>query len=72
MTIQEMQKSEKAFLLATDVCEVIGVNPHSIRVAAKERPDLLGFPVTVMGKSVLIPRIPFMEYIGIKNPAEGG
>ena len=63
MTIQEMQKSEKAFLLATD--------PHSIRVAAKERPDLLGFPVTVMGKSVLIPRIPFMEYIGIKNPTEG-
>lgn len=72
MTIQEIESSDKVFLLAKDVCGLLGVNAQSIRVAAKQRPELLGFPVTVVGVNVFIPRIPFMEFVGIKrkSPAE--
>lgn len=66
MTLKEIQETDKAFLLASDICEVAGLNPHSIRVAAKKAPELLGFPVTVVGVKVLIPRIPFLQYLGIK------
>ena len=42
---------------------VLGCSPQSIRVAAKQRPDLLGFPVIVMGSRVRIPRIPFIQFL---------
>lgn len=64
MTVAEMKSSRKPFLTPADVAEILECNPHSIRVAAKENPDTLGFPVTVLSSRVRIPRIPFLRYIG--------
>lgn len=43
--------------------QVLGCNPHDIRVKAKLRPDLLGFPVVVVGTRTKIPRLPFIRHI---------
>lgn len=46
-----------------DVASVLGCTAHSLRVAARQRPELLGFPVIVMGHRVRIPRLPFIQFL---------
>ena len=52
------------FLTPEQISPILKVNPHSIRLAARENPKGLGFPVIVVGNRTLIPRKPFLEYIG--------
>ena len=40
MTIQEMQRTDKAVLLPDDIAEVLGVNPQSIRDQVAGLPGL--------------------------------
>lgn len=63
MTLDEIKKSDKLFLLPTDVAQVLGCNPHQIRMAARDDPEALGFPVTVIGSRTRIPRLPFIRFI---------
>lgn len=73
MTLSEIKHSDKAVLIPAEIAEVLEVNPHSIRLMARERPELLGFPVIVVGTRVKIPRVPFINYIeGQSNQLEGG
>lgn len=69
MTLAEIKVSDKTLLLAKDVAPVLGCDPHSIRLQAREYPEQLGFPVVVIGNRTLIPRKPFLAYIG--EEAEG-
>lgn len=48
MTLDEIRKSDKAFLLPKDVAPILGSNEQTIRVAA--RLGVLGFPVTFVGE----------------------
>ena len=68
MTIEEIRRSDKAFLLPKDICGVLGSNEQSIRVAA--RLGALGFPVTFVGNRTKLPRIPFLKYIGVEGTDE--
>ena len=43
--------------------KVLGCDAHGLRVAARQRPELLGFPVIIIGHRVRIPRIPFLRAI---------
>lgn len=70
MTLEQIKTSEKPFLLATDVAPLLGCNPHFIRRAAHDAPELLGFDVSVLGSRVLIPRKPFLAFIGEDGEAE--
>lgn len=63
MTIEEAKRSDKPFLTAEEVGSILGMNPQSIRDAAKYRPDLLGFSVIRVGSRTKIPRKPFIKYI---------
>lgn len=63
MNIEEMKRSKKEHLSPQDVAEVLRSNPQSVRVQARQRPELLGFPVTVVGNRVKIPRRAFLKYI---------
>lgn len=63
MTLSEIKQSDKDVLIPADVAPVIGCNPHQIRVTARQRPELLGFPVIVVGTRVKIPRKPFIQFI---------
>lgn len=60
MTLDEIRNSEKPMLTPADVAPVLGVNPHSIRVAS---PSELGFPVAKIGNRTLIPRKPFLAFV---------
>lgn len=63
MTLSEIKQSDKAVLIPADVAEVLGCDPNNIRLAAHQRPELLGFPVIVVGSRVKIPRVPFLKYV---------
>lgn len=64
MTKEEICDSNKDLLTAVDVSNVLGASPNTIRRQAHDDPDLLGFPVSVRGCMVRIPRIPFIRFMG--------
>lgn len=69
MTLDEITASDEPFLNAQDVSDLLHCDPHAIRVQAQSDPDLIGFPVSVIGKRVRIPRIPFLRFIGKEESA---
>ncbi len=64
MTVEEMKQSDKRILTPEEVAQVCECDPAKIRETAKVNPQLLGFPVSVIGTRVKIWRIPFLKYIG--------
>jgi len=64
-TLDDLIKMDKPFLTPADICGVLGSNPQTIRVAARQRPDLIGFEYTFIGNRMKIPRIPFLRFIGV-------
>ena len=64
MTLEEVRTSTKPMLTPADVAEILGSDPHSIRLQAKREPDKLGFPVCVVGNRVKIPRTGFLRWYG--------
>ena len=61
-TLEEIEACQKTMLVATDVAEYLCTDPHSIRVAARQAPGLLGFPVIVAGSRTLIPKEGFVRF----------
>ena len=68
LTLNDLIESEKDFFTVNDVCGVLGSDPQTIRVCARQRPELLGFRIIVMGNRVKIPRIQFLRYMGVEYP----
>jgi len=64
MTVEEIKVSSAVFLTAADIAPVIGCDPNWIRRAAHDAPELIGFPVCVIGTRTRIPRKPFLAFIG--------
>ena len=63
--IQAIVNSEKAFLTPADIAPILDADPHAIRIAARQRPELLKFEFILIGNRTKIPRIPFLRYLGI-------
>lgn len=63
MTLDDLKRVDRDWLLAREVAPILGTDPHSIRVWAHQRPDGLGFPVCVIGSRVRIPRKPFIQFM---------
>lgn len=68
MTLEDIKAMEKEMLTPAVVASVIGANPQGIRVAARQEPQSLGFPVSVMGTRVRIPRRPFIQFMENGGP----
>lgn len=64
MTLTEIKQSDELFLTAADIAPVLGCNPDKLRAQARGKPELLGFPVTVIGSRVKFPRRPFLAFLG--------
>ena len=65
-TLPELtQKTDRDFFTADEICNVLRANPQTIRDTARQRPELLGFPVVLAGCRVKIPRIPFLRFMGV-------
>ena len=69
--IKEIMDSSDFYLLSEDAAKAIGVAPQKLREQAKDEPEKLGFNVIVVGTSIRIPRIPFLNYILGSNPLKG-
>lgn len=65
-TLEELRASPKAFFTPGEVCGVLGSNPQTIRVTARQRPDLIGYEFTFVGNRMKIPKIPFLRFLGIE------
>lgn len=63
MTMDQIRTSDKDFLSAEEIAEVIGTHPQSVRLQAHEDPAMLGFPVVVIGRRVKIPRLGFIKFM---------
>lgn len=70
MTIREMQAADKPYLTPAEVAGVMECDPQAIRLAARDNPAQLGFPVIRVGKRTKIPRIPFLRYMGYMGDKE--
>ena len=67
MKLEDIIASDKIFLAPGDICDVLGSNPQTIRVTARQQPDLLGFEFTFSGNRMKIPRVPFLRFLGIEG-----
>lgn len=63
MTLEEIRVSNKTMLTPADIAPVLGADPQDIRVAARQRPDMLGFNVAVIGTRVKVPRLAFIRWM---------
>lgn len=63
MTLNEIKSIDREYLLPREVAAVLGCNPYTINVWAKQDPAGLGFPTIVMGTRVRIPKQPFIAYM---------
>jgi hypothetical protein len=55
------------FFTPADIGPVLGSDPQTIRVTARQQPERLGFPFTFSGSRMKIPRIPFLRFLGIEE-----
>lgn len=76
MTLKEIEKSDKDTLAPSDISTILKCHPYSINVQAKQDiiqgVNSLGFPITIVGTRVRIPRIPFLEFMGVKSERDDG
>lgn len=61
-TLQEIEACPKAILVPTDVAGYLGCEAYSINIAARTAPELLGFPISMMGSRVRIPKEGFLRW----------
>ena len=61
--LEKIKNDTSVFITPAQTAPVLGCDPHFIRVAARSKPQLLGFPVSVIGSRTKIPRIPFVNYL---------
>lgn len=66
MTLEQIRESDKAFLTPAEAAEALGCRAYAINVQARQDPARLGFPVSVIGRRVRIPRLGFLRW------ADGG
>lgn len=64
MTLAEARESDKLFLTCDDVAKIMGCGAQSIRVQAETQPELIGFPISIIGRRIRIPRVPFLRFLG--------
>lgn len=62
MTLAEIKASDKAYLTANDICDLLEAAPENIRDAARKNPKGFPFPVVIIGTRVKIPRLPFVSF----------
>lgn len=67
MTLKEIEAIPREYLLPTEIAPLLGCNPYSINVQAREdiknHTNSFGFRVTVIGSRVKIPKDPFLNYM---------
>lgn len=63
MTLEDIRGLKKEFLTSAQVAPILGLDPQYIRIQARTDAVKLGFPVTVCGTRVKIPRRAFLRFM---------
>ena len=73
VTLEGIAKMDSKVITPEFAALVLSVNPNSIRVSTRteEGRNGLGFPVIRVGTRTLIPRIPFLRYLGWEGKITG-
>lgn len=65
-TLPELaSRVDREWFTVTEISGVLNADPQTLRLTARQRPELLGFPVIITGNRVKVPRIPFLRYMGV-------
>lgn len=70
MTLQEIKALDRQMLTPAIVAPFLGCDQQTLRLQARHRPDLLGFPVVCLGSRVKIPKEPFIAFFEGKIPVQ--
>ena len=62
MTIEDIKNMDKEILTPTDIANVLGCDPNTIRLQAKKDIKQLGFPAAKIGTRIKIPRKAFIRW----------
>ena len=72
MTLKEVEAMDREMLSPAIVAAVLNADPQELRMQARERPDLLGFPTICIGSRVKIPKEGFLLFcrglMGTRQP----
>lgn len=63
MTLEDIKNMYQETISPAVAAQVLNMDPHYIRVAARTRPELLGFPTIVYNSRTKIPRRAFIRYM---------
>ena len=63
LTLEDIEKIPREYLIPKEVAQVIGCYPYGITLAARNDPESLGFPVIVLGRRTKIPKQAFLNYM---------
>lgn len=68
MTLDDIRAMDKEVITPAIAAQVLGCDPHWIRVAARDHREWLGFPVIRINSRTKIPRLAFIRYMeGLTN-----
>lgn len=71
MTIKEIRASDKTMLTPADVAPILGCNPYSLNLTAHNNIKALGFPASLVGTRLRIPRLAFISWYYGKEAKNG-
>ena len=72
LTLKDIKQMDKDIITPAEAAQVVGCDPQWIRLAAREKPEQLGFPVIIVRSRIKIPRMAFIKYMEGDLPHESG
>ncbi len=63
VSLEDVKAMDTSVITAAIAGQVLGCDPHYIRLEARRNPEKLGFPVIVLQNRVRIPRIAFIRFM---------
>lgn len=70
--LEQIAMDRRLTVRVEDAAAVMGIKPQKLRDNARtqEGREALGFPVSVAGRSILIPKLPFLRFWGYDGEVE--
>ena len=62
MKLEEIAKIEREFVTVNEAASYFGCNPQKLREQAHRDREKLGFPVSIIGNRVKIPKEAFIKF----------
>ena len=62
-TLNDVKNMDRDFITPAIAAQVLGCDPNYIRVAARDCPETLGFPISRIGTRTKIPRVAFIRFM---------